>query len=224
MTDEELHASVHEHNLHQLYPKRYLPAEEKIDPAKAKKLVKNLYQPEPKLTGAYERSIKKSYRDPKNCLPGTSGAPRSGKKIPQLGEQKNQSCPPLKVTSDLAIDPDIAAIYEQDAIAHGMSISRYLSQLQQDHQFNEGDQAYKYKYGEPLVRPEEVNNLPTYMRRVHKWYMKAAQEGRVALTVGVRDEHYFRGNDEVINVDFEELFQLYHQEALDKTIVSCYCL
>ena len=26
---------------------------------------------------------------------------RSGKKIPQLGEQANQSCPPLKVSSDI---------------------------------------------------------------------------------------------------------------------------
>ena len=110
-----------------------------------------------------------------------------------------------------------------------MTLGQYLAQLDQeipkvDHEFNKGDIAYKYKHGEPLVRPEELPNLPTQMRRLHKWYMKAAQEGKIMLTVGVRDEHYFRGNEEIINVDFEELFQLYNQDALDKSIVSCYCL
>jgi len=143
-------------------------------------------------------------------------------KNPQLGQQENQSCPPLKVTSDVQeeVDPDMAAIYGEDAAARGMSISAYLSQLHQVHH----QEKYKYKYGAPLVRPEEVKDLPTYMRRVHDWYMKAAEEGRDALTVGVRDDHYFRGDNEVINVDFEELFQLYHQDALDKAIISCYCL
>jgi len=134
--------------------------------------------------------------------------------------------PPLKVTSDY--DPGLTQIYEEQAREHGMTLSQYLAQVQHefptvDHEFNKGDIAYKYKHGAPLVRPEELPDLPTHMRRVHKWYMAAAEEGRIALPVGVRDEHYFRG-DEEINVEFEELFQLYNQDALDKSIISCYCL
>jgi hypothetical protein len=40
--------------------------------------------------------------------------------------------------------------------------------------------------------------------------------------VAVKKEHYFR--EDTINIELEELFQLYNQDALDKSIVSCYCL
>jgi hypothetical protein len=53
--------------------------------------------------------------------------------------------------------------------------------------------------------------------------MEASKEGSNMIYVGIRDEHYFNGV-EAIYVEFEELFQLYNQDALDKTIVSCYCL
>ena len=53
--------------------------------------------------------------------------------------------------------------------------------------------------------------------------MQASKEGSNWLMVGIRDEHYFRENDE-INIEFDELFQLYNQDAIDKSIVSCYCL
>ena len=42
------------------------------------------------------------------------------------------------------------------------------------------------------------------------------------LMVKVKKEHYFREDEICIN--FEELFQLYNQDTLDKSIVSCYCL
>jgi hypothetical protein len=53
--------------------------------------------------------------------------------------------------------------------------------------------------------------------------MQACGEGSIMLIVALRDEHYFRGNDE-IHIDFEELFQLFNQDALDKSLVTCYCL
>lgn len=83
--------------------------------------------------------------------------------------------------------------------------------------------AYRYEYGKPLVRPEQVPHLQTQMRRLHEWYMQASKEGNIMLIVAVREEHYFRGNDEM-HIDFEELFQLFNQDAIDKSLVSCYCL
>ena len=77
--------------------------------------------------------------------------------------------------------------------------------------------------GQPLVRPEQVPHLPTQMRRLHEWYLKFSKdEGREMLMVQVKKEHYFR--DDMINIDFDEFFQLYNQDALDKSIISCYCL
>jgi len=42
------------------------------------------------------------------------------------------------------------------------------------------------------------------------------------LMVAVKKEHYFR--EYQICIMLEEFFQLYNQDALDKSIVSCYCL
>jgi hypothetical protein len=40
------------------------------------------------------------------------------------------------------------------------------------------DIAYKYRHGNPLVRPEEISNLPTRLQKLHKWYMEASKEGK----------------------------------------------
>jgi hypothetical protein len=82
--------------------------------------------------------------------------------------------------------------------------------------------AWKYVYGEPLVRPEQIPGLPTQMRRLHEWYMKAAKEERKFLMVAVRNEHYYRQDEICIEID--EFYQLFNQEALDKSLISCYCL
>ena len=78
-------------------------------------------------------------------------------------------------------------------------------------------------YGQPLVRSDQILLLQTQMRKLHDWYMQACKEENIMLIVGIREEHYFRGNEE-IHIDFEELFQLFNQDALDKALISCYCL
>ena len=83
--------------------------------------------------------------------------------------------------------------------------------------------AYKYVLGKPLVRPEEVHHLPTRMRHLHQWYMDITKGGNANwLTVDVRDEHYFRPS--TMHIEMSELFQLFNQDAIDKVIISCYCL
>ena len=85
------------------------------------------------------------------------------------------------------------------------------------------EEAYKYKYGKPLVKPDEVKNLPTKMRRLHTWYLEACKRRHTYIVVNIKNEHFFRGEEEM-HVEFEELFQLYNQDALEKSLVSCYCL
>ena len=81
----------------------------------------------------------------------------------------------------------------------------------------------KYVCGQPLVVPEEVNNLPTRMYELHQWYMNITKiSNRESLMVNVKHEHYF--HEKALSVEYSELFQLYNQDALDKSIVSCYCL
>ena len=81
----------------------------------------------------------------------------------------------------------------------------------------------KYAWGQPLVKPEEVKKLPTRMYELHQWYMDITKiSNRESLMVNVKKDHYY--HEKAVSVEYSELFQLYNQDALDKSIVSCYCL
>ena len=120
-----------------------------------------------------------------------------------------QSIPPLKVITDKETD-----------IARSLGIT--VAQLLGTEEIPVADVAWQYVHGKTLVRPEQVPHLPTQMRRLHEWYMKVVKDRRTMLMVAVKKEHYFIDNE--ICIELEELFQLYNQDALDKSIVSCYCL
>ena len=81
----------------------------------------------------------------------------------------------------------------------------------------------KYARGQTLVEPEEVHKLPTRMYELHQWYMDITKiSNRESLMVNVKKDHYY--HEKAVSVEYSELFQLYNQDALDKSIVSCYCL
>ena len=61
------------------------------------------------------------------------------------------------------------------------------------------------------------------MRRLHKWYMETSKEGENWIVVGYRDEHFGHGPGEIM-IKFEEIYQLYQMDDIDKAIVSAYCL
>ena len=87
----------------------------------------------------------------------------------------------------------------------------------------EEDIKRKYVRGQPLVKPEEVKKLPTRMYELHDWYMKITKSSnRESLMVKVKEEYYF--HKLALAVEYSELFQLFNQDALDKALVSCYCL
>ena len=197
------------------------------DHAACVKMVKTLAQPPPTLSADYERSILKSAEAKEQRLKSTSKS--SGKSVAQLGQQKNQSCPPLIVYSDTEacssrdpapddIDPEFVAMYGEAAQAQGMSIAQYL-----DHLNDFSDIAYQFRIGNPLVKPELVNQLPTKMRRLHNWYMRSSAEGGNWIYLRYKNEHYGHGHG-VIMIEFCELFQLYQQDTLDKALISAYCL
>ena len=78
--------------------------------------------------------------------------------------------------------------------------------------------ARQYVPGENLVD----DRLSTKMRAFHSWYKKTAKDGTISLMVGVKEEHY--GREYAMSVEFKELFQLYNIRALDKSVISSYCL
>ena len=172
LTPEELDKAVKDH-ITQFFatmkaarvPKPQFPStKEEVD--RAWKLVNTLDNP-PKLTSDYNRQIEKAHKrivDPR--LLRTS-LPRL---VAQLGQQKKQSFPPLKVFSEHvqtgswfppaeeeAVGPDFEKEYGEAARAQGMTICQYLNQLQG---YAPDELKHPFVIGKPLVRPNEVKDLP----------------------------------------------------------------
>ena len=104
----------------------------------------------------------------------------------------------------------------------GITIGKLL-EIEPMPELKEEEIKWKYARGQPLVRHEEVKNLPTRMYQLHDWYMKITKSNnRECLMVKVTEEYYF--NKLTLSIEYSELFQLFNQDALDKSIVSCYCL
>ena len=76
-----------------------------------------------------------------------------------------------------------------------------------------------YKYGRSVVNPKSWPSLGTQMFLLNKWYLDACAKKEQWLLARVRPEHYFNGYD-LIHIEFNELHQLLHQEALHKSLLS----
>ena len=81
----------------------------------------------------------------------------------------------------------------------------------------------RYELGRSLFNPQCVHEHDTQMFAINKWCMEASKRGDNWIFVRIRQHHYFYGDD-FTYVEFEELHQLCHLDALDKSLVSCFCL
>ena len=106
------------------------------------------------------------------------------------------------------------------AAAMGVTVAELLGS--QDDKLPKADVVPTYVPGKPLVSTQKLKQMPTNMRKLHEWYMREVKEDRIMIVAKVPVEYFFRAEE--IHVEFSELFQLYNLDALDKSLMSCYCL
>ena len=82
---------------------------------------------------------------------------------------------------------------------------------------------WPYNFGLPFVDPKEVPNLTMKMHRVHQWYLEKSKDGMQFLPIRCRDEDFHHGSH-ILWLDFMELYELYHQEALAICIIKIWTL
>ena len=80
-----------------------------------------------------------------------------------------------------------------------------------------------YEYGISLVNPKSLSSVGTQMYLLNKWYLRACDNEEAWLIVRIRPEQYFNGYD-VLHIEFNELQKLLNRDALDKSLLSCWCL
>ena len=162
----------------------------------------------------YDRSIKKSYQKSKSRS--------SSSDVPQLGAQEKQSIQPLLVLNQ-----------EQQGFLGFLQSSRLTTDditgasnwnLDPEKEYLIAPVVrWAYKEGTSLVPPEIVPLLPTQMQRLHDLYMKAMSDCNFMQGAKITDEDFFRG-EAIIWIDWEEIYQLYHQDFLDISIVTLWLL
>ena len=90
-------------------------------------------------------------------------------------------------------------------------------------QVHEGEGRKPFVLGQPLMWPELIDRLPTRMRELHNWYMKYSSERNIMFAARIKDNHFHRGMDDVW-MELVNLWDLYHQDALDKSLLSTFCM
>jgi len=81
----------------------------------------------------------------------------------------------------------------------------------------------RYEPGRSLMNPQYLYEIGTQIFAINKWCMEASKRGDNWISVRIRQHHYFH-RDDIIYAELEELHQLCHLDALNKSLVSCFCL
>jgi len=175
MTQEELEESVRQHVRDHFAPKKPPPVHQWTE--KDKKYFRTLLQPKyrPPLSD-YDCQITKSWEKPSN---------RRRNQVPQLGQQSEQSILPLKVLSD----QDAATA--QFVLESGLTKAQLLKDAPIE--VHPGANKKPFVLGEPLMWEELIPKLPTRMRELHAWYMKACASKDVVFHARIQDRHFHRG-------------------------------
>ena len=88
---------------------------------------------------------------------------------------------------------------------------------------HEGAGRKPFVIGEPLMWPELIETLPTRMREFHKWYLKASAEGYIMIAARIKNTHFYREMDDIW-INFDHFLFIFHQDALDKSLVSVWSM
>ena len=76
-----------------------------------------------------------------------------------------------------------------------------------------------FQHGKPFVTEEEEKSLGTQMFNLHRWYLRMSNDQGKMFGVKYRDHDFFR-REEDFWVYFENLYHIYHRQALDASIIT----
>jgi hypothetical protein len=165
----------------------------------------------------YKRCLDKQVNAKKEAIK-TSATARGKRDVAQLGAQAKKSISPLKVFASDAggsvAQPPNPTDFAADA---GLTLSQLIHE-----DIPKASMEQKYEKGKSLVPHGIEKNLPTQMRKFHKWYMQAAKGTQDFLLLKISRDHFL--GEDLVHIEFDEFFQLFNQDALDKSVVSAYVL
>jgi hypothetical protein len=161
------------------------------------------------LPSDYNRTLIKAPQKQKQC----------GMTIPQLGTQQKQ-LQPLRVPTQkeqhaTKFMRETGFTYAQVARQDDIPVAEVVG--------------LPYEHGKPFVTKEEEEeeeevNLGTQMFKFHRWYLKMLKEETHMFGVKYRDHDFFSREEDDFWVDIELMHAIYHQGALDISIIAIWVL
>ena len=82
---------------------------------------------------------------------------------------------------------------------------------------------YSIPAWKPFITEEEEKSLGTQMFNLHRWYLRMANDEGKMFGIKYRDHDFFRGEDDFW-VYFQNLYHIYHRQALDASIITIWVL
>jgi hypothetical protein len=118
---------------------------------------------------------------------------------------------------DIISEEELARLitfYEQSKMPIGGIISLEDLPVDKNQEFR-----WRFELGQPLVKPELVNNLPTKVRRLHDWYLKKSAEGLEMFGMLVRPGDFALQNEKVVWLRFIDIYEVYHLDAVNTDLM-----
>ena len=109
---------------------------------------------------------------------------------------RNNQSPPLVIRNEYGSNLDLPNVDFEEMVRFYEDTGLDLAQV-----LVEGPSALKvdpwkkFERRKSLYNPEALGKLGTQMYLLNKWYMAACEWGEAFVTVRVRNQHYFRGDD-----------------------------
>jgi hypothetical protein len=90
------------------------------------------------------------------------------------------------------------------------------------------DPSFEYRWpfqlGKPLIRPELGLKLSTKMYKFHEWYMRQSLKGVRSIAMLAAPEDFATGGNKVIWLEFKDIYEVYHQAAMNTDLIVAWCL
>jgi hypothetical protein len=97
-----------------------------------------------------------------------------------------------------------------------------------DHEEPPRDPSFEYRWpfqlGKPLIRPELVLKLPPKMYKFHEWYMRKSLNGVHSIAMLAAPEDFATKGNKVVWLEFKDIYEVYHQDAMNTDLIVAWCL
>jgi hypothetical protein len=130
--------------------------------------------------------------------------------------------PEVQKAIDIMSEDELAQLitfYEQTKLPIGGLIGYEDLPADKNQEFR-----WRFELGKPLVKSELVNKLPTKMHKFHNWYLKKSAEGLEMFGMLVRPGDFALQNEKVAWLQFTDIFEIYHLDAVNIDLMMSWCL